>query len=305
MADTRPAIDLLSLMDAFDTDVECRTYLEELRWPDGVICPRCGGKTISRIKTRRQFDCDGCRYQFSVTAGTLFNDSHLPLPKWFVAVFLITESKKGMSANQLKRMLKVSYKTAWYLCHRIRKAMTEVNPELLSGIVEVDETYVGGKQKRGDGKRGRPSLAISNKSMVLAAIERGGNVRLRVEKRATKKLLHGFINETCAPTTEAIYTDEYNGYIGIGDADTKHDTVKHSLGEYVRGDVHTNTVEGVFSLFKRSIVGSFHQISKKHLDRYLDEFEFRYNNRKNRYLFRDTLLRLMDAKHMKYDELTA
>jgi transposase-like protein len=303
--DTRPAIDLMTLMEAFDTDVECRTYLEELRWPDGVTCPRCNGKTISRIKTRRQFDCDGCRYQFSVTAGTLFNDSHLPLPKWFVAVFLITESKKGMSANQLKRMLKVSYKTAWYLCHRIRKAMTEANPALLSGTVEVDETYVGGKQKRGDGRRGRPRLEISNKSMVLAAIERGGNVRLSVGKRATKKVLHGFINETCSPMTAAIYTDELGAYTGIGDGDTIHDTVKHSLGEYVRGDVHTNTVEGVFSLFKRSIVGSFHQISKKHLDRYLDEFEFRFNNRKNRYLFRDTLLRLMDAKHMKYDELTA
>ena len=305
MAETRGEFDLLTVLDAFDTDAECRKYLEDLRWPDGVVCPRCGGKTISRITTRKQFDCDGCRYQFSVTAGTIFHDSHLPLPKWFAAIYLICESKKGMSANQLKRMLKVSYKTAWFLCHRIREAMREVNPEPLTGIVEVDETYVGGRQKNFTGKRGRPRLSESNKSMVLAAIARGGAVRLRVEKRATKKLLHGFINENCAPTTEAIYTDELAAYEGIADADTRHETVKHSLNEYVRGDVHTNTVEGVFSLFKRSVVGSFHQISKKHLERYLDEFEFRFNNRKNRYLFRDVVDRLCDGQNLPYKRLTA
>ena len=117
---TQPAVNILSLMTDYDTDAECRAFLEELRWPNGVECPRCQSKKISRIKARKMFDCDGCRYQFSVTAGTIFHDSHLPLPKWFMAIFLISESKKGMSALQLKRLLKVSYKTAWYLCHRIR-----------------------------------------------------------------------------------------------------------------------------------------------------------------------------------------
>jgi transposase-like protein len=296
------------LMVDFDTDAECRALLERLRWPNGVRCVRCDSDKISRISTRKQYACGGCQHRFSVTAGTVLNDSHLPLPKWFMAVLLMCEAKKSMSANQLMRTLGVAKKTAWYLNHRIREAMTEVNPAPLSGTVEVDETYVGGKLSNHCGqpaRRGRPRWDNSNKAMVLAAIERGGNIRLKVEQRPTKKLLHGFINETCAPTTANIYTDDYPAYDGIADADTRHDTVKHSVYEYVRGDVHTNTVEGAFSLFKRAIVGSFHQVSKKHLDRYLDEFEFRFNNRKNGYLFRDTLTRLVTAKALPYETLTA
>ena len=212
MSETRPATDLFTLPPAGrDVDFECRTYLEELRWPAGIACPRCGHKTTSRIKARQVFDCDGCRYQFSVTAGTLFHDSHLPLAKWFLAIFLMCESKKRMSASQLKRILEVSYKTAWYLCHRIRVAMAEPNASPLTGPVEVDDTYIG---------RGR----------------------------------------------------------GMG--------------------------SGALSPFKRAQVGSFHQISDKHVDRYAGEFEFRLNNRKNPYQFRDVLLRLMDAKALPYARLT-
>jgi len=300
MSDTRPSVDLLTLLDCYDTDAECRAYLEDLRWPTGPICPRCGGKSISQVKARKVFDCNACRYQFSVTAGTLFHDSHLPLPKWFLAIFLLCESKKGMSANQLKRMLKVSYKTAWYLCHRIREAMVEANPRPLSGTVEVDETYIGRGKGMGMGNRDRHT-------MILAAIERGGNVRIRKgqQKRATKAELHGFIRTHVDGDTRNIYTDESSAYIGIGDHNTTHATVKHGAKEYVRGDVHTNTVESAFSLFKRSIVGAFHQISAKHADRYLQEFEFRFNNRKNPYLFRDTLLKLMEGSAMPYEKLTA
>ncbi len=300
MAETRPALDLLTLLDAYDTDIECRTYLEELRWPKGIACPRCSGTTISRIKARKVFDCDGCRYQFSVTAGTLFHDSHLPLPKWFLAIYLMCESRKGMSANQLKRMLKVSYKTAWFLCHRIRAAMADLNSAQLQGTVEVDETYIGSGRGMGAGNR-------EKHTMIIAAIERGGKVRIRkaATKRASKAELHGFIHANVADNCVNIYTDEARGYQGIGDENTKHSTVNHSINEYVRGDVHTNTVESVFSLFKRSLFGSFHQISAKHVDRYLDEFSFRYNNRKNAYLFRDVLMRLMDAKALPYDKLTA
>ncbi len=286
------------MLDAYDTDIECRTYLEELRWPKGIACPRCQHTTISRIKARKVFDCDGCRYQFSVTAGTLFHDSHLPLPKWFLAIYLMCESKKGMSANQLKRMLKVSYKTAWYLCHRIRAAMAEVNAAQLSGTVEVDETYVGRGRGMGPGNRDRHT-------MILAAIQRGGQLRIRkaAGKRATRQELHGFVKEAVSDGAANIYTDSARGYIGIADDDTKHVTVNHNINEWVRGDVHTNTVESVFSLFKRSLVGSFHQVSSKHLDRYLDEFEFRYNNRRNRFMFRDVLLRLMDKAAMPYGQL--
>ena len=292
-------IDLLTLMSRFHCEEKCRTALEELRWPKEVRCPRCNSDKISRIKKRGQFDCDSCRYQFSATAGTIFHDSHLPLPKWFAAIYLMCESRKGISANQIKRTLKVSYKTAWYLCHRIRAAVKDADTSLLDGIVEVDETYIGGR-KKGMGRR-----YTGNKTMVLGAIERGGPVRLKVGKRATRKALHEFIKKHTDPATKTIMTDELPAYRGIADHDTNHATVNHSKEEWVRGDVHTNTVEGAFSLFKRSIVGAFHQISAKHLPAYLDEFEFRFDNRKNPYLFRDTLIRLVRSGSVSYQQLTA
>jgi transposase-like protein len=285
----------------FDTDTECRQRLEELRWPNGIECPRCQSKKISRITTRKQYDCDSCRYRFSVTVGTIFADSHLPLPKWFLATYLMTESKKGISALQMKRMIGGGYQTAWYLCHRIRAAMTEANPEPLTGTVEVDETYIGGK-RRGHG-RGRGNY-LANKTMILAALQRGGKIRLTTGPTNNRKTLHGFIKKTVCESAENIYTDAYQAYRGIGDENTKHEYVSHQDNEWVRGDVHTNSVEGAFGLFKRAIVGSFHQISTKHIDRYLDEFEFRFNNRKNPYLFRDTLIRLLEAKTLPYEKLT-
>lgn len=294
-------MNLPRLMVDYDTDEECRAALEELRWPKGVACLRCGSESISRIKTRKQYDCNACRYRFSVTTGTLFNDSHLALSKWFMAVFLMCEAKKGISANQMKRTLGVAHKTGWYLCHRIREAMTDASPKPLSGTVEVDETYLGGKRK-GHG-RGRGNY-LANKTMILGALQRAGDIRMGTGPKNTRKVLHGFIRET-APNPTRIMTDGYQAYRGISDADTTHETVNHMAGEYVRGDVHTNSIEGAFGLFKRAIVGSFHQISTKHLDRYLDEFEFRYNNRKNPHLFRDTLSRLVTAKALPYEKLTA
>jgi transposase-like protein len=293
---------LTRLMTEFDTDAECRAALEKLRWPDGVCCLRCGSTSVSRITTRKQFDCNACRYRFSVTTGTVFNDSHLPLPKWFMAVLLMCEAKKGMSANQLMRTLGVAKKTAWYLNHRIRAAMTEANPRPLTGIVECDETYIGGKNRAGraDGRK----TWRRNKATVLGALQRGGDVRLRVSRDAEHATLKSFIKEH-APNPSHIYTDGYPGYRGIGDHDTIHESVDHQTHEYVRGDVHTNSIESAFGLFKRAIVGSFHQVSHKHLDRYLDEFEFRFNNRKNPYLFRDTLMRLVRGVALPYEKLTA
>ena len=285
----------------FDTEAECRTYLEQLRWPNGIECPRCKGKVISRIKARDQFDCDSCRYQFSVMSGTIFHDSHLPLPKWFIATLLICESRKGISANQLKRILGVSYKTAWYLCHRIRKAMVEANPRPLRGTVELDETLIGGK------RRWKERTYLRNKQMVMGAIERGGPVRMRVEKRSkqpSQEIVRQFIAETTAPDAKRFITDGHPAYFNIADRDTKHESVDHNAKEWVRGDVHTNSIENAWSLFKRSIVGAFHKVSAKHLDAYLDEFEFRFNNRKNPYLFRDTLKKLISSPNLKYNELT-
>jgi transposase-like protein len=293
---------VFAMFEAFDTDAECRAYLEELRWPDGVKCPRCESEKISRLKERKQFDCDGCHYQFSVTAGTIFHDSHLGLPKWFFAILLLCEAKKSMSALQLKRTMGVSYKTAWYMCHRIREAMKDPNALPLTGTVEVDETYLGGRTKGLGGGRGKN---MRNKKMILGALQRGGQIRMSRGAWPNKKTLHKFVHETVSPNAHAVYTDGNSAYFGVGKDKYPHETVEHARGEYVRGNVHTNTVESAFGLFKRAIVGSFHQVSEKHLDRYLDEFEFRYNNRKNRFLFRDTVLRLISAEKMPYSKLTA
>jgi len=226
----------------------------------------------------------------------------LPLKKWFVAIYLIVESKKGISANQMKRTIGVSYKTAWYLCHRIRTAMTEMNPKLLSGTVEADEAYVGGVWKGGG--RGKGAY-LKNKSTVLGIIQRGGDVRLSKITTADKRTLHAFIKGHTHPKTKLIVTDEWPAYRGVADHDTKHKVVNHRKREYVRGEVHTNTIENVWSLLKRSVAGSYHKISEKHIDRYLDELEWRFNNRKNPYLFADTLKKLLGSGKLEYKELVA
>lgn len=293
-------MNLADLVEQFGSNDRCRNYLEHLRWPEGVECPKCGSKSISRISTRKQFDCNSCRNRFSVTAGTVFHDSKLPLWKWFAAAYLMCESKKGISALQIKRMLKIgSYESAWYLCHRIRSAMHDDNPEPLSGIVEVDETFFGGTVRgRGRGYR-------KNKMIVVGAIERGGNLRVRTAPDNRKRTLHGFIASTVADDAEAIYTDEWPAYDGIADENTRHETVNHGREEWVHGQIHTNTVESAWSLFDRAVIGSYHKLSRKHLQAYLDEFEFRFNNRENPYLFRDTLMKLVEADALTYEALTA
>ena len=256
---------------------------------------------VSEITTRDQFDCNSCRYRFSVTSGTIFDNTNIPLWKWFVTIYLICESKKSISANQIKRTIGVSYKSAWYLCHRIRAAMRSkvAGGPTLFGVVEVDETLVGGRRKGvGTGNR-------EGKTWVAGAVQRGGEVRIEAIPNIKRATLHAFIHRNTRPDTEAIYTDELKSYLGIADHDTRHETVRHSEEEWVIGDVHTNSVEGVWSLLKRSIVGAWHQVSAKHLDAYLSEVEFRINNRDNPYIFEAVLTRLLHGEALRYRDLTA
>ena len=220
---------ILDIQNVFDTDSKCREVLCRLRWPNGPECPRCHGKAVELETVKQLFYCKECDYQFTVTAGTIFNDSHLPLNTWFTAVLLLVEARKGFSANQMKRTIGVSYKTAWYLCHRIRAAMKEAGRPMLDGTVEMDETYVGGK----------------------------------------------------------------------------HKTIRHRDKVYVDGDIHTNTVESAFSLLKRGIMGTWHKISAKHLQAYLDEMSFRFDRRKNHDLFLDTLRHMITAPVLTFEKLTA
>ncbi len=209
-------INLVSLIEKYQNEDASRAYLEELRWPDGVACPHCGSKSISRVLERGQYDCNSCRYQFSVTSGTIFHDTHLPLWKWFLAAYLMVESKKGISANQMKRTLDIkSYRTAWYLCHRIRAAMMTENKKL-SGTVEVDETWVGGKKKDvGHGYKG-------NKVLAVGAVERNGDIILEAIKHADSDTLLKFIQEHTAEI-EAIYTDELPAYKALDKKGIKHE----------------------------------------------------------------------------------
>jgi transposase-like protein len=304
MKQVRSSVDLLSVVNRYGTDDQCRAYLTELRWPDGIHCPKCSSEKISRIAKRNQYDCDSCRYQFSVLSGTMFHDTHLALTKWFFATYILCESKKGVSANQLKRMLRVSYETAWYLCHRIRAAMKEAQPmPLLTGVVEMDETYTGGHhhgaciEGRGDPK----------KQIVLGIRERGGELRFFTAQDVKLGTIRQFIKENISDKCEAFITDDFTTYhfaVKGRPLEKKHQTINHSKKEYVRGDIYTNTVESAFSLLKRGIVGTWHKISAKHLQAYLDEMSFRFDNRNNPYLFRDTLRKMLEAEHVEYKQLT-
>lgn len=299
------AIDLCELVERFPDDQKCRNYLEHLRWPKGVRCPVCGGNKVSSILKRDQYNCDedSCRYQFSVTAGTIFHDTHLPLTKWFLATFLICQSRKGMSANQLCRMLRINYRTAWYLCHRIRHAMAETHPEKLTGTIEVDETYVGGRPPRGS-KPGRGTP----KEVVIGIRQRGGDLRFFHAEDAKSGTLAKYISE-CVSTddVDVMVTDEYTSYPGAmkqTGLTAKHKTIKRKSGVYAIGDIHTNTVESAFSLLKRGIIGTWHKVSAKHLSAYLNEMTWRFNNRKNPFLFRDTMLKLIHSTNLEYKSLT-
>lgn len=297
-----PSVNLVSLIERFGSEDRCHTYLEQIRWPDGVVCPNGCAGTISRIKTRRQLECDACGYQFSVRVGTVLQDSKLPLWKWFLATYLMVESKKGISANQLKRTLAVSYKTAWYLTHRIRFAMGDDSPEPLKGTVEVDETYIGGRARSGS-KKAKGDHGSRNKTMLLGAISRGGEVRLRVDMgTATGRTVRHFIDDSVSDEAKHLYTDQHGAYRTLGDP--RHEAVDHSAEEWIRGDVGTQHVESAWSLFKRSIVGSYHQLSVHHLQAYADEFSWRFNNRDNPFLFRDTMRRIVETDPLTFRALT-
>lgn len=278
---------LTNLAKHFSDENAARTLLEKLRWPNGAACARCGGADPYKLAPKasgknpaRQglYKCKACRKQFTVTTGTVFESSHVPLSKWLLAIHLMSASKKGMSAHQMHRMLGVTYRAAWFMNHRLRWAMTTTEGMFtkFSGVIEMDETYVGARNKRGT-KRGRPGLG-SHKAPVVALVERGGRVRVFPMPRVTANNLRTALRST-VDTNATLMTDEFPAYDRPGREFAKHERVNHSDGEYVRGTAHTNTVEGFFSLLKRGINGSFHHVSKGHLHRYCTEFEFRHNTR--------------------------
>jgi transposase-like protein len=315
-------MNLIDVTREFQNDDDCLAYLESMRWPDGIRCPICGcdriskitRKTASKNKRTRIYQCleKTCKGQFSATNGTIFNDSHLPLTKWFMAIALIVDAKKGISAKQLQEHLGIgSYKTAWYMAHRIRKAMAQENKSApMAGVVEVDETYIGGTAIRRFQKTPKPRAP---KEMVLAMREREfngkpGRVRyfhIPDGKRAT---IQPILEANLAPHVKRVYTDSSAVYdFAINETlAARHRKVNHSEQWIVPGSrIHTNTVESSFSLLKRGLIGSFHRVSIKHLHRYLSEFECRFNARKASDRFSMTLAAMTGTQTMPYAALTA
>ncbi len=269
----------------FKNEKAARKHLEAVRWPDGPICPHCGVfDNASKIEGGRPglWFCGDCRKQFTVTVGTLFEDSKVPLHKWLLAVHLLNSSKKGISAHQLHRMLGVTYKTAWFMAHRIRESMRELSPAPMGGegkYVEADETYIGGKEKnKHRNKRTKGNIGGKGKEAVFALVEREGRVRSQHVPEVTGKTLRPILVAQ-VDRKSFLMTDDAGQYFHVGKEYADHQTVNHGIGEYVRGPAHTNTIEGYFSILKRGITGTYHHVSQQHLKRYLAEFDFRYNER--------------------------
>jgi hypothetical protein len=337
-------MNLIDVNAKLQTEDQCLDFIENVRWPDGKIrCVRCGTDKVSRItrkvnpelsrdekkqnKRTRLYAClePTCKHRFTPTVGTLFHDSHLPLTKWFYAVALIVHAKKGMSAMQVQRHLGVNYRTAWYMGHRIRKAMAsgaiidvpngsggmQIYPlpikRKLSGTVEVDETYIGGKTIR---KKDRGNQKSQSKAAVVGMVERGGQLRLRHvgTGNVSTDQVAPLIRELVDPRVHQIVTDESSIYpfALTGPFTHKHATIRHK-SEYVRWErgecITTNTIDSAFSLLKRGVTGSFHRISHKHLHRYLSEFEFRFNGRKMPNLLGATVEKMVATREMKYRDL--
>jgi transposase-like protein len=280
----------------FTDEVAARAHLEAIRWPNGPFCPHCGEtENVTRLdgKSHRAglLQCNSCREHFTVTVGTVMERSHIPLHKWVLGFHLMAASKKGISTHQLHRMLGITYKSAWFMAHRIRAAMTDPNPDPIGGegkVIEADETYYGKVETPvpSEQRKGRPYLKrdpSKQKRPIVALVERGGEVRAVHMPKVTAENVGEVLKKHADPKSR-LHTDESNLYPKVGAEFAAHETVKHSAGEYARGPkgldrIHTNSIEGFFGVFKRGMRGVYQHCGEQHLQRYLNEFSFRHNNR--------------------------
>ena len=282
----------------FPNDEACAAYLVAHRWPDGVHCPRCGVTKVYALSRPFHWQCTSCApggstgYRFSVIAGTIFENTNKPLREWFRVIHMMLTSKKGVSALQIQRVMGFgSYRTAWHMCHRVRAGLADEQFQKLIGMVEVDETYIGGKNhnRHWDKRRKGMGGEGSGKDIVIGAVQRKGNqgvsrVIARVIENTRTETFERFVRETVSTEVSLLATDEHSGYRRLA-GEYPHGHVRHQSGSYVVGAIHTNTLEGFWSLVKRGVVGTFHKVSAKYLPLYVAEFEFRYNNRENDDIF--------------------
>lgn len=300
---TKPRLTLRGIEIAYGTDEACKELLMNLRWPDGVKCPRCqDGSKVYKTSEAFRWKCKSCNkngYKFSVLTGSVFENTNMPLHIWFRVVFLMVSSKKGMSALQIWRMMppvrgeKGSYKTFWYMCMRIRAAMQDGDFQKLTGVVEVDEAYIGGQAKNKHGRyrtKEKHASPADGKATVMGAISRKGNVTCRVIERMNHDAAARFVRDVVSDKVDLIATDDHNVYKFMDwGKDQPHESVKHARGEYVRGIVHTANIDSFWSNVKRGIMGAFHHVSKDYLPLYLNEFSWRYNHRNDVDIFRAVL----------------
>lgn len=286
-------------MATFPDETACRTYLAMRRWLAGPVCPKCGNTKVYEStarpfhwQCRNKTDNHSNPYRFSIISGTVFENTNIPLVTWFKVLYTMLQSKKGISSRQLRRMFfgeTSSLHTAWYVGHRLRVGMHDPEFKKLMGIVEVDETFIGGKEKNKHASKRKHQGSRAGKIGVIGAISRKGNVVCQIIENVQAGTLHKFVRKVVSDAVELVATDENPGYQYLRDIGYLHETVRHSMGEYVRGQVHTANLDSFWSLFKRGIMGSFQHVSKKYLPLYLAEFQFRHNNRKNLDIFGEAI----------------
>lgn len=292
-------MNIIEVYRKYPSPESCLKHLEKARWNDKPVCPYCGSVNTSALPKELRHHCNACNTSFSVTVGTIFHKTKVDLQKWFLAISIILNAKKGLSARQLARDLEVNRNTAWYMGMRIRKAMSQIKDQaMLQGIVEMDETYIGGKPRKGDNNDGTPNKRGrgTKKIPVVGMVERGGRVKATVAKKQelTANKLSALVRRNVNTSNTILMTDEYKGYLRMSSY-VDHKTINHQQW-YVDGDIHTNTIESFWALLKRGIVGQYHKVSLHHLPKYIDEFCFRYNNRKNNDIFNVAILRALEVR---------